>query len=81
MNIDALSRPEVIPQFEIDGFIIREEKIDEMDEVYFMGMDVWGQEYSLDEYMSECRGAHKYPNGTWYILEKKSEITKLNYNL
>lgn len=74
MNIDALSRPEVIPQFEIDGFIIREEKIDEMDEVYFMGMDVWGQEYSLDEYMSECRGAHKYPNGTWYILEKNQKL-------
>lgn len=57
MNIDALSRPGVIPQFEIDGFVIREAKIDEMDEVYFMGMDVWGgQGSSLDEYMNECRG-------------------------
>lgn len=83
MSLESLSRPEVIPPFMIDGFIIREAKKTEMDEVYLMGIDVWGQNSSLDEYMNECRGSIKYQKGIWYIIEHNHKLVSsmIIYNL
>lgn len=47
---------------------------DELDIVYLMGFDVWGDGLSLDEYLSCCRSNGKYSKGTWYVLVEKEQV-------
>ncbi|MEZ8720974.1 GNAT family N-acetyltransferase [Vibrio pomeroyi] len=46
----------------------------ELDIVYLMGFDVWGDGLSLDEYLSCCRNSGKYFRGTWYVLVEKEQV-------
>ncbi|WED29440.1 GNAT family N-acetyltransferase [Vibrio sp. DW001] len=48
--------------------LIRRVKIEELDSVYLMGYDVWGEDLSLNEYLLECRNSSKYKLGCWYVL-------------
>lgn len=47
----------------------RKAKPGDMDTIYMMGIDVWADGTSRDEYMAACRTSEKYAKGTWYVLE------------
>lgn len=48
---------------------IRPADSSELDAVYRMGYDVWGEGLGLDAYLAGCRASPKYASGTWWILE------------
>lgn len=48
--------------------LIRKVKIEELDSVYLMGYDVWGEDLSVNEFLLECRNNSKYKLGCWYAL-------------
>ena len=41
----------------------------DMESVYMMGYDVWGENMASDEYITMCNDSVKYKRGTWYVLE------------
>lgn len=48
---------------------IRKATSEDMESVYLMGYDVWGENMSSDEYITMCNQSSKYKKGTWYVLE------------
>lgn len=63
---------------------LREAKEEELDEIYMMGYDVWGDSISESTYLKECRTSIKYARGKWYVLENEEKIllsSLLIYNL
>ncbi|MFJ7640065.1 GNAT family N-acetyltransferase [Peribacillus sp. NPDC097225] len=48
---------------------IRKATSEDMESVYLMGYDVWGENMPSDEYITMCNQSSKYKKGTWYILE------------
>ena len=40
----------------------------EMDDIYLMGYNVWGEGGTRESYLSQCRGSPKYKRGVWYVL-------------
>lgn len=40
----------------------------ELDIIYLMGFDVWGEGLSRDEYLAGCQSSKKYQSGVWYVL-------------
>jgi predicted N-acetyltransferase YhbS len=40
----------------------------EMDDIYLMGFDVWGEGESQAEYLNACSSSPKYARGRWYVL-------------
>jgi len=46
---------------------------DDLDGIYAMGYDVWGEGNSYFDYLEECRTSVKYQSGTWYVLNVDSE--------
>lgn len=40
----------------------------ELDIIYLMGFDVWGEGLSRDEYLAGCQSSKKYQSGAWYVL-------------
>lgn len=40
----------------------------EMDSIYLMGYDVWGDDLSIEIYLNGCRKSKKYALGEWYVL-------------
>jgi len=48
--------------------LIRKVKTEELDSVYLMGYDVWGEGLSHNDYLVECRNSSKYKLGCWYVL-------------
>ena len=42
---------------------------EDMESVYMMGYDVWGENMPSDEYIMMCNRSVKYKRGTWYVLE------------
>lgn len=42
----------------------------DMNIVYMMGYDVWGNNMSPKEYLVMCQGSSKYKLGQWYVLEE-----------
>ena len=40
----------------------------ELDTIYLMGFDVWGEGLSRDEYLAGCQSSKKYQSGVWYVL-------------
>lgn len=46
---------------------IRTASASELDAVYRMGFDVWGEGLTLDAYLAGCRASPKYAAGTWWV--------------
>jgi len=40
----------------------------EMDDIYMMGYDAWGEDESRIEYLNTCSSSPKYARGRWYVL-------------
>lgn len=53
---------------------LRKAEVHELDLIYSMGFDVWGEGLSYEEYLSGCRNSKKYLAGTWYVLDEKSQV-------
>ncbi|MGO1528761.1 MAG: GNAT family N-acetyltransferase [Senegalia sp. (in: firmicutes)] len=51
---------------------LREAKQEDLDEIYMMGYDVWGDNSYISDYLNECRNSTKYAKGKWYVLENES---------
>ncbi len=47
---------------------IREPNPSELDDVYRMGFDVWGDGQSIGDYLKGCRASPKYKKGAWFVL-------------
>jgi predicted acetyltransferase len=50
--------------------IIREATSEDMELVYMMGYDVWGEKIPSKKYITMCNGSSKYKQGNWYVLEE-----------
>jgi hypothetical protein len=52
---------------------------EDMEKVYLMGLDAWGKEKSVQEYLDSCRDSPKYKCGEWHVLEdvEKSPVCSL----
>ncbi len=47
----------------------------DMDEIYLMGYDVWGEGEPIDAYLEICRNAPKYKRGRWFVLtDEQGEV-------
>lgn len=46
---------------------IRPAAASELEAVYRMGYDVWGEGLALDAYLAVCRASPKYAAGTWWV--------------
>ncbi|MEZ8313024.1 GNAT family N-acetyltransferase [Vibrio splendidus] len=53
---------------------LRKAELHELDTIYTMGFDVWGNGLSLDDYLTACRNSEKYLSGTWYVLVAKDNV-------
>ncbi len=51
---------------------IREAKEVDMEVVYMMGYDVWGENISSQDYIAMCNESSKYKRGIWYALEESN---------
>lgn len=51
--------------------MIRKAEYADLEAVYLMGFDVWGDGLSRGDYLLNCRNSSKYKLGTWYLLEKE----------
>lgn len=47
---------------------------EEMDQVYLMGFDVWGECTDEVSYLQFCRGSKKYERGDWRVLEAEGTL-------
>ncbi|PCJ58195.1 MAG: GNAT family N-acetyltransferase [Planctomycetota bacterium] len=47
---------------------IRKAKIEEFDQIFMLGYDVWGEDASICEYLDDCKNSEKYQSGEWYVL-------------
>lgn len=48
---------------------MREAKAEDIEVIYMMGYDVWGDKMSQQEYVNSCKNSSKYQKGKWYVLE------------
>ena len=53
---------------------IREGLPADVDTIFMMGYDAWGEGASVQAYLEQCRSSTKYPQGTWYVLEEGGEL-------
>ncbi|EGQ8132908.1 GNAT family N-acetyltransferase [Vibrio parahaemolyticus] len=53
---------------------LREATPDELEVIYPMGFDVWGDGLSFEDYLSGCRNSEKYQVGTWFVLIENDQI-------
>ncbi len=53
---------------------VRKADLHELDTIYTMGFDVWGDGLTLDDYLTGCRKSEKYLSGTWYVLIEKDRV-------
>ncbi|MEL0608835.1 GNAT family N-acetyltransferase [Vibrio echinoideorum] len=53
---------------------LRKAELHELDTIYTMGFDVWGDGLSFDDYLTACRNSEKYLSGTWYVLVAKDSV-------
>ena len=47
---------------------IRKAAPKDLDSIYLMGIDVWSDGSTEQEYLSECRSSPKYKKGEWFAL-------------
>ncbi|MBU2899143.1 GNAT family N-acetyltransferase [Vibrio hepatarius] len=53
---------------------LRKAKASELDSIYAMGFDVWGDDLPFQDYLSHCRQSKKYQSGAWYVLVDNKTI-------
>ena len=41
---------------------------DELNAIFWMGFDAWGEGLSPTEYLASCHASQKYHSGVWYVL-------------
>lgn len=46
----------------------------ELDTIYLMGFDSWGNGETVDKYLARCYTSPKYKIGKWFVLEKRGTI-------
>jgi predicted acetyltransferase len=46
----------------------------ELDRIYLMGFDIWGNGNSETRYLNECRESKKYKKGIWYVLKEGEQL-------
>ncbi|AJQ95683.1 GNAT family N-acetyltransferase [Gynuella sunshinyii] len=46
----------------------------EMDVIYLMGLDAWGEGGEKASYLESCKNSKKYELGQWYCLEIDGEL-------
>ncbi|WP_439823231.1 GNAT family N-acetyltransferase [Chromobacterium fluminis] len=68
MALEDLSPAPTLPVRHGNGLLLRAAVAEEMDAVYLMGRDVWGEGCSEAEYLRICRDSHKYRRGSWHVL-------------
>ncbi len=56
------------------AMLAREALPDEMERVYLMGFDVWGEDLSQVAYLELCRRSTKYRKGRWHVLTVEGEV-------
>ena len=54
--------------------ILRKAVQSDLDQIYLMGIDVWAEGATDTDYLDACRSSPKYKRGTWYVLEKDSNL-------
>lgn len=54
--------------------MIRPATAKDLDAVYLMGYDAWGDGKPVEEYLASCRASRKYQSGTWYVLEEGGKL-------
>ncbi|MEZ9176257.1 GNAT family N-acetyltransferase [Vibrio kanaloae] len=54
--------------------LLRKAEAHELDFIYSMGFDVWGDGLSSEEYLAGCRNSEKYLSGTWYVLVENDQV-------
>lgn len=50
------------------SFHVRLAHASEMDDIYMMGYDAWGEGESRSDYLNTCSSSRKYARGRWYVL-------------
>ena len=53
---------------------LRKATTSELDSIYTMGFDVWGDGLPFQEYLSHCRQSKKYQSGDWYVLTEQETV-------
>lgn len=54
--------------------LIRKPSPEEMETVYLMGFDAWGQGQRQEDYLKGCRLSAKYRSGSWRVLEDRDQF-------
>jgi predicted N-acetyltransferase YhbS len=47
---------------------IRPASSSELEKIFLMGLDAWGEGRPLEAYLAACRAAPKYAGGVWWVL-------------
>ena len=47
---------------------------EDMNSIYSMGFDAWGENATTEEYINACTNSEKYKLGKWYCIEGDNEI-------
>lgn len=53
---------------------VREAREEDLDTIYMMGYDVWGDDSPESDYIKECKKSVKYSSGKWYVLENNDRV-------
>ena len=69
-----LTPAENLPLLRFNDLVIRTATLDDMNSIYTMGYDAWGDGLELNKYLFSCNNYEKYKKGTWYILEERNCI-------
>ena len=73
MIINLLKPAAQLPPLNINNWVLRGANHHDMDDIYLLGLDAWG-DGDLAAYMAGCRGSAKYQRGSWYVLEHDGQI-------
>ena len=69
-----LTPAENLPLLRFNELVIRAATLNDMNSIYTMGYDAWGDGLELNKYLFSCNNSEKYKKGTWYILEERNCI-------
>ncbi len=47
---------------------------EELEAVYLLGYDAWGEGAAEASYLAECRASPKYARGRWWVLVKDGAV-------
>lgn len=55
---------------------IRTAAASDLEAIYRMGYDAWGEGRGLDDYLAACRASRKYASGAWWVhAQAKGRLT------